>query len=381
MKVFCPEHKKGFFAPRQSPIKCENRNHLLGEFNFAGADNSQVDLQWQYCCNCEHFCPISPEQQNIERCPVCSRPTSALHICDRCFTISFESNSPVEVKNFTLTSDGLPQPACPGCLQASSGEVREHVCDELGAPFTTALTTCPICRERLDVGPTFPSLVSHYLRKTKTANKVKATFDYDSGLFVEVNDGEFVIVTSGADSNQAFVLPRLTHLSSPQEFYEVYQDYYHHNSALRAGELLINEPAVAERSGEGWKFQTGGLLEVAIEQPRAPRKIRPGDIDTAAPEESEAPVVATKGGLTGTTCSQCGSMVEERYAFCWHCGQSMKPAAENAQPGASPRRFVIKVDESSTAQPPRGDGQSSIFSSDLSDERIRGKNSRSRRVQ
>ena len=34
MRVFCPEHKRGFFAPRQSPIKCENRGHVLGELDF-----------------------------------------------------------------------------------------------------------------------------------------------------------------------------------------------------------------------------------------------------------------------------------------------------------------------------------------------------------
>ena len=36
MRVFCPEHKRGFFAPRQSPIKCENRGHVLGTLDFEG---------------------------------------------------------------------------------------------------------------------------------------------------------------------------------------------------------------------------------------------------------------------------------------------------------------------------------------------------------
>src|SRR5215813_14765408 len=124
MRIFCPEHKKGFFAPRQNPIKCENRGHILGEFNFAGSDRSQVALHWQYCCNCEHFSPISPQGESLQRCPVCTRPTSLLFICDRCFITSYESNTPLRTKNFTLTSEGLPQPSCPGCLQANSGEVR-----------------------------------------------------------------------------------------------------------------------------------------------------------------------------------------------------------------------------------------------------------------
>src|SRR5215510_13521259 len=165
MRVFCPEHKRGFFAPRQSPIKCENRGHILGELNFAGETRTEAGLQWQYCCNCEHFCPISADGDSLQRCPVCTRRTSQLFICERCRTISFESNTPLQAKNFTLTAEGLPQPSCPACLQANSGEVREHQCDELGAGFTTALNSCPICRERLDVGPTFPSLVAPYLRR------------------------------------------------------------------------------------------------------------------------------------------------------------------------------------------------------------------------
>src|ERR1043166_2565128 len=142
MRVFCPEHKKGFFAPRQNPIKCDNHGHALGDLNFAGNDHSQAELLWQYCCNCEHFCPISSQADSLERCPVCTRRSSLLYVCDRCFTASFESNTPVEPKNFSLTAEALPEPFCPGCLQANSGEVREHVCEELGASFTTALNPC-----------------------------------------------------------------------------------------------------------------------------------------------------------------------------------------------------------------------------------------------
>src|SRR6266581_1567876 len=120
MKVFCPEHKRGFFAPRQSPIKCENRGHILGELDFEGA----------------------------------------------------------------------AQPSCPGCLQATSADLREHTCDGLGASFITALSSCPICQERLDIGPSFPSSVARYLKRTKAANKVNVTFDYETELFVPVEDGE-----------------------------------------------------------------------------------------------------------------------------------------------------------------------------------------------
>ena len=128
MRVFCPEHKRGFFAPRQSPIKCENRGHLLGEIDFEGQAVSPVDLQWQYCCNCEHFCPVDFDQYGLQRCPVCTRKSSLIYLCDRCYVISFESNTPLQTKNFTLTGEGVPQPSCPGCLRpALSRLARTHL--------------------------------------------------------------------------------------------------------------------------------------------------------------------------------------------------------------------------------------------------------------
>jgi hypothetical protein len=393
MRVFCPEHKKGFFAPRQNPIKCENHGHVLGELNFAGESASQVELQWQYCCNCEHFCPISPRGESLQRCPVCTRRASVLYVCERCLTASFESNTPLNAKNFTLTAEGLPQPSCPGCLQTSSGEVREHFCDEIGASFSTALRACPICHERLDVGPSFPSLVEPYLRKTKTANKLTVTFDYDSGLFVPVEDGEFVIVPNEAERNQSFVLPRMARFSGPREFYEFYQDYYHHRSELRPGALLILEPALVEPKREGWRFQTPGLLEVVADQPKPARKIRPGetqppasvtvppaaaapspakikpaDIETFAPEEVTPAAAAPKEEVPGRVCSHCGSVVEDRYSFCWHCGKPMNAeqrGSQTAEAANSPRRMVIDMDDASTAQRSGEDSQSSIFSSEL----------------
>ena len=289
MKVFCREHEKGFFAPRQNPIKCDNRGHILGELNFAGDRRSPADLRWQYCCNCEHFCPISPDGESLERCLVCTRRTSQMYVCDRCFTMSFESNMPLETKNFTLTSDGVPRPSCPGCLQTSSAEVREHACDELGKSFTTALTTCPICRERLDIGPSFPNLVSQFLRKTKATNKSNVTFDYDTGLFAEIEDGEFVIVPDASDHNRVMVVPRLAQFSDLREFYELYQDYYHHRGQLRAGEVFIHEPAFAERTDGGWTFKSPGMLEIVDDHPkRRTRKV----LFSEAPRHHETPAVA-----------------------------------------------------------------------------------------
>lgn len=329
MRVFCPEHKRGFFAPRQSPIKCENRGHLLGSLDFEGQAASPVDLQWQYCCNCEHFCPVDFDQYGLQRCPVCTRKSSLLYLCDRCYVISFESNTPLQTKNFTLTAEGVPQPSCPGCLRPASTDLFEHTCDAVNASFITGLNTCPICEERLDIAPAFPSLVANYLKRTKAANKVNVTFDYETGAFVPVEDGEFVIVTS---QDQPFVLPRASKFSTKRDFYEFYQDYYHCPNP-DAGDVQILQPAFVSRSGNGWTLVASGALEVINEQPKKkpvapviqPLPPRP----VAKPEPQPEPVVpepvveAKKEAPAIRTCSECGSQIEEKYAFCWKCGHSM----------------------------------------------------------
>jgi hypothetical protein len=113
------------------------------------------------------------------------------------------------------------------------------------------------------------------LRKTKATNKSNVTFDYDTGLFVEVEDGEFVVVPDASDGNRVMVVPRLAQFSDPREFYEIYQDYYHCRAELRAGEIFIHEPALAEHTEGGWAFKSQGLLEVVDDHPkRKTRKVR-----------------------------------------------------------------------------------------------------------
>src|SRR5215813_325087 len=333
MKVFCPLHQTSFLSPRRSPIRCENRGHVLGELPFDDKSDYLPQVKWQYCCNCEHFCPIDGRGDQLQRCPVCNRDISLLYLCDRCFTISFESNTPQQTKNFTLTSEGAPQPSCPACLQASSGGLLEHDCDELGSRIMTALNSCPICLERLDVGPVFPSSVADYLRRTKAANKVNVTFDYETGLFIAVNDGEFVLVGASFEGGTPIVLPRSARFKSKRDFYELYQDYYHCNN-LNAGEVHVIEPALVERIGDTWQLQSTGILEVVDDQPKTkpPANITPNEKDIPIHEEPAAFIPPVKEELPTRPCRDCGSLVETRYAFCWKCGNPMM-----ADSDASPR--------------------------------------------
>jgi outer membrane biosynthesis protein TonB len=333
MRVFCPEHQRAFFAPRQSPIKCENRGHLLGAIDFEGQAASPVELQWQYCCNCEHFCPVDFDQYGLQRCSVCTRRSSLLYLCDRCYVISFESNTPLQTKNFTLTAEGVPQPSCPGCLRPASADLHEHACDAVNASFITGLNTCPICEERLDIAPAFPSLVANYLKRTKAANKVSVTFDFETGSFVPVEDGEFVVVTN---QDQAFVLPRASKFATKRDFYEFYQDYYHCPNP-DAGEVQILQPAFVKLADKGWTLVATGTLDVVKEQqpkkkpvvapvvqPPAPAPVPVPKREEPQPEPVPIPVIAAKKETPSVrTCTECGSQIEEKYFFCWKCGHSM----------------------------------------------------------
>ena len=346
MRVFCPEHKRGFFAPRQNPIKCENRGHLLGELDFEGEGRVPAEIGWQYCCNCEHFCPVDLDRYGLERCPVCTRRSSLFYLCDRCHVISFESNTPLQTKNFTLTADGVPQPSCPGCLHPASADLHEHFCDVLSAAFFTALNTCPICEERLDVLPSFPSTVTLYLKRTRAANKVNVTFDYETESFVPVEDGEFVVVTS---DDPAIVMPRAPRFASRRDFYEYYQDYYHCPKP-DAGEVQIIQPATVAATSSGWKLENMGVLEVLLDQPKPkalPVPLTPlapvmrEEVLEPKPPEPIPPVAsAMKPQSTETPCSECGALVESRYAFCWKCGNALTPEGKHSR-GNNPSRGTL----------------------------------------
>lgn len=352
MRVFCPEHKKSFFAPRVSPVKCENRGHVLGELNFNGDAKSSFQFQWQYCCNCEHFSLADFDNPGLQRCPVCTRRASTLFLCDQCGIVTFESSTPLQTKNFTLSAEGVPHPCCPGCLLPASADLREHVCDNAEISFVTGLKVCPICHERLDVRPSFPSSVRNYLKRTRAANKAFVTFDYETELFVLIEDGEFVIVSNNDDSGRTFLIPRSSQLSAPRDFYELYQDYYH-CAAPRSGEINIAEPALVVETGDGWKFEAAGILLVAGEAEKTQLGHEPGAFarETRAISADPVPVaevgveervvpVATETAAV-TPCKFCETLIEAKYAFCWKCGHPRGSKAPG--PGLHPERSRVLV--------------------------------------
>jgi len=314
---------------------------MLGHLDFQGEGKPPVELRWQYCCNCEHFCPIDFDRDGLQRCPICTRRSSLLYVCDRCYTISFESNTPLNTKNFTVTADGTPKPSCPGCLKPASADLREHTCDALHLSFTTALNTCPVCQERLDVGPSFPSSVAAYLRRTRAANKVYVTFDYGNEVFAPVDDGEFVLIRSTDEALEQAILPRAAKFAAARDFYEFYQDFFlcaHPN----VGEVHVIEPAIVVRTSQGWKFGSPGRIEMAEEKPKPKPKPVPAaaitkpSMDKPKQEAAPSPAkVPPANDDRGTPCRVCGTLVESKYAFCWKCGNSLTPTASVAHPDNS----------------------------------------------
>ncbi len=304
-----------------------------------------------------------------------------MYECDRCFTFSFESSDPIQPKNFTLTSDGIPQPSCPGCFQETTGDLREHDCGELGARFITALNSCRICRERIDGGPVFPSSAAQYLRKTKAANKLTVSFDYASGLFLPRDDGEFVLVSNSAQDARPFVLPRSLRFESKRDFYELYQDYYH-CANVDAGEVYIVEPAFVGRVDDGWKLESIGVLEIvdadaktdalASEIPIATEfPVRERSALFSASLLEEAPAAIEKPGprviekSVTVTCPDCGTVVEAGYAFCWNCGHSTQPnaaAPKRANQTTPVTHGIVENDDELTIQQDLVDIQPPIFS-------------------
>src|SRR5262249_49298968 len=235
-------------------------------------------------------------------------------------------------------------------------------CDEGNASFITGLSTCPICNDRLDLAPAFPAIVADYLKRTKAANKINVTFDYEIGAFVPVEDGEFVVITS---LDQPIVLPRTTKFAAKRDFYEYFQDYYHCANP-DAGDVQIIQPALLSRAGTGWTLAATGLLEVIKQQPKQrlvvqPPVAKPSIVKHEESEPAPAPApapAAPKNDQPGQrACTDCGAMIESKYAFCWKCGNAM-----NDERHSSISNGPIDLDDELTVQTESRPNSSTMFS-------------------
>jgi len=323
-------HKKGFSAQRRNPIRCENKNHVLGEIDFEGRAREPVEVGWEYCCNCEHFWPSDFAD---ERCPVCDRQISARYLCNKCYTFSLESSNPVAVKNFTLGPEGAPQPSCPACLQEAENVILPipHQCDSLGVTYYTTFRSCPFCEELIGGPPSFPAPTAKHLNSMWAIKRV--SMDYERDMLVEAEDGEFVLILDGNASNQLIVIPTLTSFITKQDFYEHYQDYYHCENPS-AGEVIIVEPTVVDRVEGGWRLSEAGRLEVQEAAPETEQEIVPWE--SPADESNPVRLVARSARQKPPiVCLYCGATEDAEKAsswtFCWKCGKPFGQKADSSQ--------------------------------------------------
>lgn len=340
MRVFCLTHQKSFPAPRKNPIKCENRDHVLGELDFAGRAVEPASARWAYCNDCEHFWAINPDEKITEKCPVCARSIVARYLCHRCYTFSLESNTPADVKNFTMSKQGVPQPGCPACLKELPDKLplQEHSCEVLGASFKTLLNACPICEELIGAAPSFPSSAQEYLNKVKAKKKVR--FNYESDLLVLDDAGEFVLIPNGKE--HSIVLPQRIRFTGKQDFYDYYENHFHCEHPA-AGEVIILYPAIVNKVDGGWKLKEAGRLKVTAAPAETARERAAAILPTTTQnvrmnvKESVKPEAAA--AVASTICPRCVSTVKATDTFCWKCGENLRDeiARQNAPKAVAAR--------------------------------------------
>lgn len=316
---------------------------MLGELDFAGRTLEPAHAQWSYCSDCAHFWPVNHEAKTAEKCPVCERAITKRYLCHCCYTFTLESDTPADVKNFTMTQEGVPQPGCPTCLKEFSGSapLHEHSCEDLGATFKTRLSVCPICEQLIGGAPSFPASAMEYLNKVKAQKKVR--FNYEDDLLVADEGGEFILIPNGKE--HSIVLPELIRFTSKQEFYDYYENHFHCENPA-PGEVIILYPAVVNKVEGGWKLKEAGRLAVSTRQPEA-RKVAdaPSQTLTAAPQPAGSKAkesVRQEQEVHGphVECPACHTLVKAKDMFCWKCGGAL---GEVSKGGALPGRSMPKV--------------------------------------
>jgi hypothetical protein len=341
-------------------VRCENRDHVLGEIDFEGRAQLPPEINWAYCCNCEHFWPTNFDYGSGERCPVCQRPMSFMYLCDRCYTISFESPAQAGVKNFTVDTEGAPRPSCPGCLRSPAGVLRAHDCAGLGSSFFTALGRCPVCGAPVGDAPAFPATVAEYLGGVRADRKIRAALDYGNDLLVAAEGGEFVLVRDGNGPGQPVAVPAVTRFTSRGDFYADYQDYYH-CADPSAGEVLITSPALVEEVAGGWKLREPGVLEV-LKEAAAGQEVAPPP-DSPAAEGVGPAGEGAEGVKPAAVCPHCGAVPEKRgYAFCWSCGKPLRQA-QASPPGRTgePRQASPELGQAAPERPEPAPARQDLF--------------------
>ncbi len=144
--IFCPVHKVNFSTARAKGIVCATGEEVLTQ-------NFPEEGFWVYCCGCDCFWPSDfPQRGEVEeQCPACGRVLNLTqaYLCDQCEVLSVQ---PVEglSASFNISPKGMPEPACPGCLQSPSRHVAPHLCENGNVIFASPRSKCPFCHHQIE---------------------------------------------------------------------------------------------------------------------------------------------------------------------------------------------------------------------------------------
>jgi tetratricopeptide (TPR) repeat protein/predicted amidophosphoribosyltransferase len=214
--------------------------------------------------------------------------------------ISVESNEAAKRKAFSISSQGLVGPACPGCLRQFNRAVLEHSCPDFGYVFVTTRDVCPFCDERLEPPPSFPCSVSAYLEKLPRS-ALLVRFQPEKSLLTEAKAGEYFLIPLARESSLSIVIPGSTNLRSKQDYYNSYYELFNCENPV-AGEVMIVGPAVVEAVEGGWQLKETGFIEITPDA---------------------VPVVETVPADAITTCDNCGELGLTEHTFCKRCGSPL----------------------------------------------------------
>jgi tetratricopeptide (TPR) repeat protein/ribosomal protein L32 len=301
-----------------TPIICEKGQHVLG----AAPNDEAVQDYWEYCCNCQNFWRITPDEKAVAQCPVCERSISARYLCNYCNTLSLDSLSAAKGREFYLSLEGVPLPSCPGCLKKDEKALLEHECEAFSAAFTTARETCPFCHEKLAAAFSFPASVSEYLKEF-TGDKLEVGFDTESRQLVKASPGDFLLLQARDGSQGNMVLPSRARFATQQEFFRHYKDYYDCDEPA-AGEVIVLSPAIVQKEGRGWSLKELGRLRintfVDLNNEERTHNVTAAFVDKGTDILKSLPV-----------CPKCRATAKLHHRFCKKCGAAITNS-DNAAP-------------------------------------------------
>lgn len=306
IRVYCPVHKVGFTAAGAT-IECSSQKHTL-------ARSFPHDSFWEYCCDCQHYWPLDAARGNTAsgECPACERQIVRRFICQDCQVISVESDDPGRRKAFSISPQGVPNPACPGCLSRSFSAGLDHDCADFGALFVTQRPACPFCDEALELPPNFPCSVADYVEKLRVPTTV-LQFEPESNALTQSASGHYILIEKVRGYALPIVIPKATKLSSKQDYYNTYYELFNCDNPA-TGEVVVLSPAIVEKTESGWQLREAGFIDIK-------------------PDPAAQPAAST--ARVQVPCAACGLLGDVGHAFCQTCGGPML-GQQTAEPVVTP---------------------------------------------